>query len=75
VRNARFLGTGRVGGRPVWLASFYDPRLPAWFELSIDPRTSRLLALKMTAQAQFMHHRYGGFNRPFEIVPPPSTQP
>jgi copper transport protein len=75
VRNARFLGTRSVGGRPAWLASFYDPKLPAWFELSIDPRTSRLLALKMTAQAHFMHHRYGGFDRPLEIVPPRSTQP
>jgi len=75
VRNARLLGTGRLGGRSVWLASFYDPKLPAWFELSIDQRTSRLLALRMTAQAHFMRHRYGGFDRPFEIVPPRATQP
>jgi copper transport protein len=75
VRNARLLGKGRIGGRPVWLASFYDPKLPAWFVLSIDPRTSRLLALRMTAQAHFMQHRYSGFDRPLEIVPPRSTQP
>jgi putative copper export protein len=75
VRNARLLRMGRLGGRPVWLASFYDPKLPAWFELSIDQKTSRLLALRMTAQAHFMRHRYSGFNRPFEIVPPRSTQP
>jgi putative copper export protein len=73
VRNARLLGAGRVGGRPVWLASFYDPRLPAWFELSIDRRTSRLLALRMTAQAHFMRHRYSGFDSPLHIVPPSST--
>lgn len=70
VRNARVLGTGRVDGRPVWLVSFYDPRLPAWFELSIDRRTSRLHALRMTAQAHFMTHRYGGFDSPLQIVPP-----
>ncbi len=75
VRNARLLGRGRVGGRAVSIASFYDPKLPAWFELSIDPSTSRLLALRMTAQAHFMRHRYSGFNRPLEIVPPRSTQP
>ena len=40
-RNARLLGPGRV--------SFYDPKLPAWFELTVDPRTGRLLALRMTA--------------------------
>lgn len=62
MRNARLLGRGR--------ASFYDPRLPAWFELTFDPRSGRLLALKMTAQAHFMRHRYSGFNRPLRIVPP-----
>jgi copper transport protein len=75
VRNARLLGPGRVGGRPVRVVSFYDPKLPAWFELSLEPRTSRLLALRMTAQAHFMRHRYSGFDRPLEIVPPRSTQP
>jgi hypothetical protein len=71
MRNVRLLGTGRVGGRPVWIASFYDPRLPAWFELWIDRRSARLLALRMTAQAHFMRHRYTGFDRPLRIVPPP----
>jgi copper transport protein len=64
-RNAHLLDRGRV-----LHASFYDPKLPAWFELSIDPRTGRLLELKMTATAHFMRHRYGDFNAPFEIVPP-----
>ena len=50
--------------------SFYDPKLPAWFELTVDPRTGRLLALRMTAQSHFMRHRYSGFDKPFEIVPP-----
>jgi hypothetical protein len=68
--NARVLGTGSVGDRRVDLASFFDPRLPAWFVLSIDPRTGRLLALHMTAQAHFMQHRYTGFDRPLKIVPP-----
>ncbi|HKP17955.1 MAG TPA: hypothetical protein VJT84_05700, partial [Gaiellaceae bacterium] len=70
VRNARLLGPGRIDGRPVLNASFYDPRLPAWFELSVDPRTHRLLALRMTAQAHFMRHSYVDFDAPFRIVPP-----
>jgi copper transport protein len=73
--NAHLLGTGTVGGRPVRIASFYDPHLPAWFELSVEPKTGRLLALRMTAQAHFMQHRYSGFNRPLRIVPPAATQP
>jgi copper transport protein len=68
--NARLLGGGTVGGKPVKLASFYDPVIPAWFELSIDPATGRLLALRMTAQAHFMRHRYTGFDEPLRIVPP-----
>jgi len=73
--NAHLLGTGTVGGRPVRIASFYDPHLPAWFELSIEPRTGRLLALRMTAQAHFMRHRYTGFDQPLTIFPPAATQP
>jgi hypothetical protein len=68
MRNARLLARGRT-----LLASFYDPKLPAWFELTIDPRSGRLLALKMTAMSHFMRHRYSGFNEPLEIVPPPSA--
>jgi copper transport protein len=70
--NARYLGTGSVGGRRVELASFYDPHLPAWFVLSVDPETGRLLALHMTAQAHFMQHRYSDFDKPLRIVPPTS---
>jgi len=66
-RNARLLAADR--------ASFYDPKLPAWFELTIDPKTGRLLALRMTAMAHFMRHRYSGFNAPLKIVPPLATQP
>jgi copper transport protein len=62
VRNARLLAPGR--------ASFYDPRLPAWFELTFDPKSGRLLRLQMTATAHFMQHQYTGFNTPFRIVPP-----
>jgi copper transport protein len=67
VRNARLLAPDR--------ASFYDPKLPAWFELTIDPKTDRLLALRMTAMAHFMRHRYSGFDAPLKIAPPRSTQP
>jgi copper transport protein len=73
--NAHLLGTGMVDGHPVRIASFYDPHLPAWFVLSIELRTGRLLALHMTAQAHFMQHRYTGFDEPLRIVPPSATQP
>jgi methionine-rich copper-binding protein CopC/putative copper export protein len=68
--NARALGWTRVGGIRARLVSFFDPQLPGWFELAMDPRTSRPLELQMTAAAHFMHHRYTDFNRPTRIEPP-----
>ena len=68
--DARALGWTRVGGRRARLVSFFDPRLPGWYELAMDPRTHRPLELKMTAAAHFMHHRYTDFNRPIQIEPP-----
>ena len=68
--NARTLGWTRVGGRRARLVSFFDPGLPAWFEVAVDPSTHRPLELNMTAAAHFMHHRYTNFNQPMRIVPP-----
>ncbi|TML46441.1 MAG: hypothetical protein E6G19_01685 [Actinobacteria bacterium] len=68
--NARALGWTRVGGRRARMVSFFDPRLPGWFELAVDPSTHRPLELKMTAAAHFMHHRYTNFNQPMKITAP-----
>jgi hypothetical protein len=68
--NARALGWTRVGRRRARLVSFFDPQLPGWFEMALEPRTNRPLELEMTAAAHFMHHLYTDFNRPVRIVPP-----
>lgn len=68
--NARVLGTGRVGGRPVWVVSFANPTTPAWFTAWIDRKSYRTLRLRMTAAAHFMYHRYTEFDRPLRIAPP-----
>jgi copper transport protein len=68
--NAKALGWMTVGGKRARFVSFFDPLLPAWFEMALDPRTNRPLELEMTAAAHFMHHRYSDFNRPLRIVPP-----
>src|SRR3954470_9060772 len=60
----------QLGGKRARLGTFFDPSLPAWFELALDPRTARPLELRMTAAAHFMQHRYTDFNRPVRIVPP-----
>lgn len=68
--RASLLGGGRVAGRPVWIVSFLEPGVPAWFTLAIDKKTFRTLDLRMVAPAHFMHHRYGDFNRPLAIRAP-----
>jgi copper transport protein len=68
--DARALGWTSVGGRRARLVSFFDPQLPAWFEIAVDPKTALPLELKMTAGAHFMRHRYRDFNRQLNIVAP-----
>jgi copper transport protein len=68
--NARALGWRRVGGGQARVVSFFDPRLPGWFEVAVDPRTHHPLELDMTTYAHFMHHRYTNINQPMRIVPP-----
>jgi hypothetical protein len=60
-----------VGATPTtWRITFFDPRTPGWFAISVDKRTHRALDLRMTATAHFMHERYGPFDAPLEVVPP-----
>ena len=68
--NAHVLGTGQVGGRSVWIVSFVNPTIPAWFTAWIDRESYRMLRLRMTAASHFMFHRYTGFNGPVRITPP-----
>jgi len=68
--DAHVLGRGRVDGRPVWVVSFANPGIPAWFTVWIDRRSYRPLRLRMTAAAHFMYHRYESFDRPLAIRPP-----
>jgi hypothetical protein len=68
--DARLLGTGSIGGRPVWRVSFFDPATPSWFEAAIDRKTYRTLELDMTAASHFMHDVYGPFDAPLRLAPP-----
>lgn len=53
-----------------WQITFFDPRTPAWFAISVDKRTLRTIDLRMTATAHFMHERYGPFDAPLTVRPP-----
>ena len=70
VRDASLFGTGTRDGRTVDVVTFYDPTVPAWFEIDIDRETKLPLWLRMTAAAHFMTHTFGGFNAPITILPP-----
>ena len=72
VSNAHLLGRARVGGRPVWVVSFANPSIPAFFTAWVDRQSYRTLQLRMTAAAHFMFHRYTEFDRPVSIKPPVS---
>jgi hypothetical protein len=54
----------------VLVVSFVVPGVPAWFEVSLDPRTLLPRTVEMTATAHFMRHTYYGFNAPRRIFPP-----
>jgi hypothetical protein len=70
VSNAHVLGSGVVRGRPVWIVSFFDPTIPAWFEVAIEKSTTRTLNVQMMATAHFMHDAYGSFDRARPVTPP-----
>jgi len=52
------------------VVSFADPTIPAFFTLTLDPRTLRPRVLEMTAAAHFMRDRYTSFSPVREIRPP-----
>lgn len=58
--------------RTAWRITFYDPRTPAWFEITVDRRTFRTLEASMVTTAHFMHERYGPFDAPLAVRPPTS---
>jgi hypothetical protein len=70
VRDASLLGMGTRDGRAVDVVSFYDPTIPAWFEVDVDRQTKLPLHVNMIGAAHFMTHSLGGFNAPITILPP-----
>jgi hypothetical protein len=70
--DAHVVASGSIGSRSVWRVSFFDPRTPGWFLVSIDKQNARTLDVRMLAAAHFMHDTYGPFNAPMKIIPPAS---
>ena len=53
-----------------WVVSFFDPKTPGWYRLTIARRTMLPLEMYMNAKAHFMHDVYSRFNEPLRIRPP-----
>jgi hypothetical protein len=49
-----------------------DPGYPAWFSVTADVRSRRVVAVRMTAAAHFMEARYLRWNAPIVLRPPSS---
>ncbi len=68
--DAHVLGRATLGGRNLTRVSFFDPNIPAWFEILVDPSTMHTLRMGMYATAHFMHDTYRDFDAPTTIAPP-----
>lgn len=56
------------------VVSWVDPKVPSWFTGTFDRKTALPVALRMTAAAHFMRHRYLAFNGAVRIAPPPRSR-
>ena len=60
--------------RTAWRISFFDPRTPAWFQITVDKRTMHTVELHMTTTAHFMHETYRAFDAAGSIAPPSTSR-
>jgi len=70
IQDPTLLGSTTLRGHHAWIVSFAAPQIPAFFQIDVDKQNDRVLDLRMTASAHFMHHRYGPFNTRIAIKPP-----
>jgi hypothetical protein len=69
-RTVRLLGERTEGGRRLLDVALMDEGTPAWFRLTIDARTTRVLAERLIARARFGRSTFSDFDRRFPIAPP-----
>jgi hypothetical protein len=60
-----------IGSTPkAWRITFFDPKTPGWYEISVAKDTRRTLDMRMRAASHFMTQTYENFNAPVHIAPP-----
>jgi copper transport protein len=69
-RYAYLLAERTRGGRRAAVVGLMDPGTPAWWRLTIDRRTHRVLEDRLVTYGHFMTQRFTAFNQPLRIEPP-----
>lgn len=68
--TARLLRERTEDGRRVAELALFDSGTPAWYRLTIDRATRRVLRARMIAGGHFMSQRFAAFDAPVRIRPP-----
>jgi len=53
-----------------WRVTFFDPKTPGWYQVTIAKSSLRPVSMRMQAAAHFMTEHYSRFNAPLKITPP-----
>jgi copper transport protein len=73
-RHVYLLAERTQAGRRVAVVGLMDPGTPAWWRLTIDRRTNRVLEDRLVTYGHFMTQRFTAFNQPLRIEPPTGTR-
>ncbi len=71
--NVFLLDRHREGHKRVATIATMDPGTPAWWRLSIDLDTFRVLRSRLVTSGHFMTQRFFAFNRRSSVQPPPGV--
>jgi copper transport protein len=69
-RHVYLLAERTQGGRRVAVVGLMDPGTPAWWRLTIDRRTHRVVEDRLVTYGHFMTQRFTAFDQPLRIEPP-----
>jgi hypothetical protein len=69
-RHVYLLAERTQAGRRVAVVGLMDPGTPAWWQLTIDRRTNRVVEDRLVTYGHFMTQRFTAFNQPLRIEPP-----
>jgi uncharacterized membrane protein len=69
-RHVYLLAERTQGGRRVAVVGLMDPGTPAWWRLTIDRRTNRVVEDRLVTYGHFMTQRFTAFDQPLRIDSP-----